>query len=123
VGAIFDRSHCKAKREDNAGEGGSNHSKKKKSRRRREGSLVAAVERKGKKAPTEGTPDHFEKMLEGPCPNHAYPVKHAMKSCGLMRKFLARAPRGRSKRRNPRPWWTRPRRRVTASTQRRMVVS
>jgi hypothetical protein len=38
--------------------------------------LVAAAERKGKKAPTEGAPDHFEKLLEGPCPNHAHLVKH-----------------------------------------------
>jgi hypothetical protein len=28
-------------------------------------------------------------MLEGPCPNHAYPVKHAYKDCRLMKKFLA----------------------------------
>jgi hypothetical protein len=42
---------------------------------------------------TEGTTDHFEKMLEGPCPNHAYPIKHAYKDYGLMKKFLSRAPR------------------------------
>ena len=29
-------------------------------------------------------------MLEGPCPNHAFPVKHLLKDCGLMRKFLSR---------------------------------
>jgi hypothetical protein len=28
-------------------------------------------------------------MLEGPCPNHANPVKHAYKDCGLMKKLLA----------------------------------
>jgi hypothetical protein len=28
-------------------------------------------------------------MLEGPFPNHAYPVKHAYKDYGLMKKFLA----------------------------------
>ena len=27
-------------------------------------------------------------MLEGLCPNHAFPVKHLLKDCGLMRKFL-----------------------------------
>ena len=37
----------------------------------------------------EGTPNHFEKMLEGPCPNHAFPAKHLYKECGLMRKYLA----------------------------------
>ena len=32
---------------------------------------------------------HFEKTLEGPCPNHAFPAKHLYKECGLMRKYLA----------------------------------
>jgi len=27
-------------------------------------------------------------MLEGPCLNHGYPIKHTLKDCGLMRKFL-----------------------------------
>ena len=27
-------------------------------------------------------------MLEGLCPNHAFPIKHLLKDCGLMRKFL-----------------------------------
>jgi hypothetical protein len=49
---------------------------------------MAAVERKGKKLPTEGTPDHFKKMLEGPSLNHDYPIKHAYKDCKLMKKFL-----------------------------------
>jgi hypothetical protein len=50
---------------------------------------VAAAECKGKKASSEGTLDHFKKMLEGPCPNHAYPIKHAYKDCGLMKRFLS----------------------------------
>jgi hypothetical protein len=28
-------------------------------------------------------------MLKGPCPNDAYPIKHANKDCRLMKKFLA----------------------------------
>ena len=28
-------------------------------------------------------------MLEGPCPNHAFPVKHPLKDSSLMRKFLS----------------------------------
>jgi hypothetical protein len=50
---------------------------------------VAAAEQKGKKTPTEGTLDHFVKMLEGPCPNHAFPVKHLYKDCSLMKWFLS----------------------------------
>ena len=38
--------------------------------------------------PTEGTPDHFEKLLEGPCPNHSFPVEHLYKDCDLLRWFL-----------------------------------
>ena len=49
---------------------------------------MAATDRKGGRKPTEGTPNHFEKMLEGLCPNHAFPIKHLLKDCGLMRKFL-----------------------------------
>jgi hypothetical protein len=46
--------------------------------------------------PTEGTPDHFEKLLEGPCPNHAYPIKHQYKDYSLKKHFLS----GGSKRRD-----------------------
>ena len=34
--------------------------------------------------------NHFEKLLEGPCPNHAFPVKHLYKDCDLMKRFLSR---------------------------------
>ena len=50
---------------------------------------MAAIDRKGGRKPTEGTPNHFEKLLEGPCLNHAFPVKHLLKDCGLMRRFLS----------------------------------
>jgi hypothetical protein len=50
---------------------------------------VATAKRKGKKAPTEGAPDHFKKLLKGSCSNHAYPVKHMYKDCSLMKRFLS----------------------------------
>ena len=53
------------------------------------GSLMAATDRKGGWKPAEGTPDHFEKLLEGPCPNHAFPIKHLYKDCVLMKWFLS----------------------------------
>ena len=59
---------------------------------------MAAAEWKGKRAPTEVTLDYFGKMLEEPCPNHGYPIKHTLKDCGLMRKFLA----GGSRKEEPR---------------------
>jgi hypothetical protein len=66
VGAIFDHPRGKAKQDKNASEGTSNHSNKKKNKQQHGGSLMAATEQKGGWAPTEGTPDHFEKLLEGP---------------------------------------------------------
>jgi hypothetical protein len=81
VGVIFDRARGKAKRDEYTGEGASNCSKKKKKRGKQQSGdlLMTIAERKGKKAPTEGTLNHFEKMLEGPCPNHTYPIKNAYK--------------------------------------------
>jgi hypothetical protein len=103
IGAIINRARGKAKREKDAGNGASNHSKKKKNKQWSEDSLVAAAKRKGKKASTEATPDHFEKMLEGPCPNHAYPIKHAYKDCELTKKFLAGGSKKRDEKRSLTP--------------------
>ena len=89
VGAIFDRLNGKAKRDENASEGTSNCPNKKKNKQRCEGSLMATTDRKGGQKPTEGSLDHFEKLLEGPCPNHAFPIKHLYKDCVLMKWFLS----------------------------------
>ena len=51
VGAIFDRLNGKAKRDENASEGTSNCPNKKKNKQRCEGSLMAAVDRKGVRSP------------------------------------------------------------------------
>jgi hypothetical protein len=32
--------------------------------------------------------DHFKRLLEEAWPNHAYPVKHKLKDCGMMRSFM-----------------------------------
>jgi hypothetical protein len=32
--------------------------------------------------------DHFERLLEAACPNHAYPIKHKLKDCSLMKNFM-----------------------------------
>jgi hypothetical protein len=31
---------------------------------------------------------HFKRLLEEACPNHAYPVRHKLKDCGMMRSFM-----------------------------------
>jgi hypothetical protein len=32
--------------------------------------------------------DHFKRLPEEACPNHAYPVRHKLKYCGMMRSFM-----------------------------------
>jgi hypothetical protein len=33
--------------------------------------------------------DHFKKLLGETYPNHAYPVKHNLRDCGMMKNFMA----------------------------------
>ena len=103
VGAIFDRSKGKVKWEDEAVEGPSNPQRKttKRNKPRHEDSLVAAAERRSGRPPTEGTPGHFDKLLEGPCPNHEFPVKHAYKDCNLMKRFFVEGSTTGDQRRKP----------------------
>jgi hypothetical protein len=32
--------------------------------------------------------DHFKRLLEDAYPNHAYPVRHKLKDCGMMSSFM-----------------------------------
>ena len=64
---------------------------------------MAATDRKGGRKPMEGTPNHFEKLLEGPCPNHAFPVKHLLMDYGLMRWFLSRGSNKGEQEKDPTP--------------------
>jgi hypothetical protein len=67
--------------------------KKKNDKCRRDDNFVAAVERKsscrkgnpGKPAPTR---DHFEKLLDAPCPHHEVPVKHTLREFRLMKNYV-----------------------------------
>ena len=101
VGAIFDRSRGKAKRDEDIDEVPSDRSNKKKSQKGPGGSLVAATERKAGRAPTEGTPDHFDKLLEGPCSNHTFPIKHMYKDCSLMKRFFTGVPKKWEQKKKP----------------------
>ena len=87
---IFDCLKGKAKRDEDAGKGTSNRLGKKKNRQWHEGWLVATADRKGGQKPTEGTPIHFEELLEGPCSNHSFPVEHLYKDYDLLKRFLSR---------------------------------
>jgi len=88
VGAIFYRSKGKARWDEDAGEGPSNRPNKK-NKQQHGGSLVATADHRRGRKPTKGTPNHFEKLLKGPCPNHAFPVKHLYKDCALMKQFMS----------------------------------
>jgi hypothetical protein len=48
---------------------------------------VDAVERDFKRQARQPT-DHLEKLLEVTCPNHAYPIKHKLKECSMMKNYM-----------------------------------
>ena len=77
VGAIFDCSRGKVKRDGDADEGPSDHLNKKKNWRGRGGSLMATAKRKAGRASAEGTPDHFDKLLKG----HAQTMPSPSNTC------------------------------------------
>ena len=64
---------------------------------------MATADYKGGWRPTEDTPNHFEKLLEGPCLNHAFPVKHLYMDYGLMKRFLSRGSNKGEHRGDPKP--------------------
>jgi hypothetical protein len=77
------------------GEGTSSHFKKKKNnnKRRHNDNLVAAVERKascpkGNPAKPGPSKDHFEMILDAPCPHHKVPVKHSLKDYWLIKNYV-----------------------------------
>jgi hypothetical protein len=90
MGAIFDHHKQRAKhdKETDGGSGGRPDKRKKKGRWCHDDMLVVAAGQKGRKPLTEEATDHFKQMLEAPCPNHRYPVRHAYKECRLLKKFL-----------------------------------
>ena len=86
---IFDRLKGKVKLDEDAGEGASNRPGKKKNRQRHEGLLMATANSNGGRKSTEGTPIHFEELVEGPCPNHSFPIEHLYKDYDLLKRFLS----------------------------------
>ena len=43
------------------------------------------------KQPQQDLPGHFNELMESPCTNHAYPIKHHYKDCELLKRFLRQA--------------------------------
>ena len=52
--------------------------------------LVAVANGTGKQ-PQQGLPNHFDKLMDSPCTNHAYPIKHLYKDYELLKRFLRQA--------------------------------
>jgi hypothetical protein len=67
--------------------------KKKNDKRHRDDNFVAAVEHKASRPkgnPTKPAPtrDHFERLLDAPCPHNEVPVKHTLWECRLMKNYV-----------------------------------
>ena len=93
MGALFDRAQgAKAKCNEAASEGTSRRFEKKKNNKRKGGEYVAAIECKPGKAPEDDSHHFFDDLLEKLCPNHAYPVKHLLKNCGLAKRWFGNNP-------------------------------
>ena len=43
------------------------------------------------KKPQQGLLDHFNELMESPCTNHTYPIKHLYKDCELLKRLLRQA--------------------------------
>ena len=57
-------------------------------RRRSDNTALVAMADRTSKQPQQGLPNHFNKLMDSPCTNHAYPVKHLYKDCELLEHFL-----------------------------------
>jgi hypothetical protein len=94
VAATLNTPHGKGKQVLYYGEGTSSCFKKKKNdKHHRDNNFVAPVERKvshPKGNPAKHAParDHFEKLLDVPCPHHEVLVKHTLRECRLMKNYV-----------------------------------
>ena len=49
--------------------------------------LVATADHTGTQ-PQQDPPGHFHELMESPCTNHDYPIKHLYKDCQLLKHLL-----------------------------------
>ena len=54
--------------------------------------MVATADHAGTQ-PQQDPPGHFHELMESPCTNHDYPVKHPYKDCQLLKRLLRQAGR------------------------------
>jgi hypothetical protein len=48
---------------------------------------MSATTRSGRRSARMPT-DYIKRLLEEACPNHAYPIRHKLKDCGMMWSFM-----------------------------------
>jgi hypothetical protein len=51
-----------------------------------------AIAKRGFKCQMRPPKDHFEKLLKATYPHHSYPVRHKLKDCNMMKKFMTSEP-------------------------------
>ena len=91
VGAVFGggRDKLKAKHMDlDEGPFTQRGKKNKKDRRWSDNTALVAAADRTLRQPQQGLPDHFNKLMDSPCTNHAYLIKHLYKDCELLKCFL-----------------------------------
>jgi hypothetical protein len=100
VAATLNTPKGKGKQVVDHGEATSSRFKKNKNngKRRRDDNIVVAVERKalrpkGNQAKLAPTKDHFERLLDTPCPHHDVPIKHTLRECLLMKNYVKGTPK------------------------------
>lgn len=91
VRAIFSKDKDNADREDRDEANKARREWNKKNPKCRDVKFVDAADRAGKQK--TGQPDagknnySFEKLMEGPCVNHGFPVKHLYQDCDIMKQY------------------------------------
>jgi hypothetical protein len=65
--------------------------------------VVAATDRSNGKRPGPEHNNRFEQLLEKPCPHHEGEVKHKLKGCKLMKRFLAGRASSSGRKGGPKP--------------------
>jgi hypothetical protein len=95
VTATLNTPQGKGKQVVDHGEGTSSRFKRKKKndKRRRDDNFITAVKRKTSRPkgnPTKPAPskDHFERLLDAPCPHNEVPVKHSLRDFRLMKNYV-----------------------------------
>ena len=67
--------------------------KNRKNRRQSANSALVAMTNHTGTQPQQDPPGHFHELMEIPCTNHDYPVKHLYKDCQLLKRLLRQAGR------------------------------